>query len=626
MTTPTLSVSRRPLVATFAAATMLALSGYSLSTLASDQANGRKHAMSLVGAPKMAPDFKHFDWVNPNAPKAGRFRMYAAGTYDSFNQFAVLGVPTGAVTLTVERLFSTTPDEASTAYASIAEWVSYPADYSAATFSLRPGLKFHDGKPITVDDVIFSLEAIKKASPNYRAYWADVVSAEKTGEREVTFKFKRAGNREMPHIVGEIPVLAKHFWEAKGADGETRDLTRPLREPPVGSGPYRIKSFDMGRGVVLERVKDWWGTDLPVHKGQWNFDEIHLVYFQQRIPGFETFKRGDLDYWAENSAKSWATEYNFNAVTSGNVQLHRLPIKRVAPMQAFVMNTRKKVFQDIRVRRAFQLAFDFEDANKSLFFGQYIRVGSFFDNSEMAAKGLPAGRELEILKEVEAKGLPPEVFTTEWKNPVNNTPQEKRANLAAATKLLAEAGYTVKNGTLVNATGEPLAVEFMIQSDGTWERLIKPFADTLKLLGVQGSVRVVDTAQYQARKDKFEFDIIIDSYPQSESPGNEQRDYWGTAAADLQGSRNTAGIKNAAVDALVDKIIYAKDRAELVAATQALDRVLLWQSFVVPQWHLPFERFAIWNQYGRPEKLPSRQAQVIRTWWFDQALADKLKR
>lgn len=609
----------------FAALAVFALTLSALPVGATGPATERKHALSLVGTPRMPENFKHFDWVNPEAPKTGRFRVYQPGTFDSFNMFSVQGVPTAAVIPTFERLFSTSPDESSTVYASVAEWVTHASDFTSATFSLRPGVKFHDGEPIKVEDVIFSLEAIRKAHPTYRTYWADVVSAVQSGDREVTFKFKRAGNREMPTIVADLPVLPKHFWTAKGADGEPRDLSRPLREPALGSGPYKVKSFDMGRQVVLERVKDWWGADLPVHKGQWNFDEVQMTYFPQRLTGFESFKRGDLDYWAENSAKAWATEYTFDAVQQGKVQLHRMPIKRIASMQSFVMNLRKKHFQDVRVRRAFQLAFDFEDANNKLFNDQYIRVKSFWDNSELASSGLPMGRELEILKEVEPLGFPPEVLTTEWKNPVNPTPAARRANLLQATKLLAEAGYTAKGGVLANAQGEPLTVEFLIRSDGTWERVIKPFGDALTLLGVRVNVRTADTAQYESRKNKFDYDFIVDNFSMTESPGNEQRDYWGTTAADLEGSNNAAGLKSPTVDALIDKIIYAGDRGELIAATRALDRVLLWQSFVVPHWHLPFERFATWNQFGRPARPPARRVEVLRTWWIDQPAFDKLK-
>ena len=586
------------------------------------QENKRHHALSLMEAPKFGPDFKHFDWVNPDAPKGGTVRQWAPGSFDSLNGFSVRGSPATGLGLIYDQLMTSSPDEPSTEYGLIAEWVSYPDDFSSATFGLRPEARFHDGKPITVDDVIFSLEAMKKAHPQYNAYYRNVVSAEKTGENQVTFRFDQTGNRELPLIVGQLTVLPKHFWEGKAANGEQRDLSRGSLEIPLGSGPYRIKSFDPGRGIVYERVKDWWAKDLPVSKGQWNFDELNFTYFRDRVPAFEAFKSGSVDFWRETSAKNWATAYDFDAVRRGLVKKEQIPIKTVTPMQAFVMNTRRKQFQDPRVRQAFNLAFDFEWTNKNLFFDLYNRVDSYFGNSELQATGLPTGRELEILKEVE-KDVPPEVFTKEWKNPLNVTPADQRNHLREAARLLAEAGWKPKNGVLTNANGDELSVEFLlVQPD--FERVVLPFKTNLERLGIKTAVRIVDTSQYQRRSDTFDFDIIVDSFPQSISPGNEQRDFWGTAAADVDGSRNSIGIKNPAIDKLIDKIIYAKDRAELVAATRALDRVLLWNYYVIPQWHTPYERIAIWNKFGHPEKLPEQSASFMRVWWLDPALEKKL--
>ena len=407
-----------------------------------------------------------------------------------------------------------------------------------------------------------------------------------------------------------------------GANGEPRDLSKSSLEVPLGSGPYRIKEVDAARSITYERVKDWWAKDLPVAKGQWNFDELKFVYFRDRVPAFEAFKSGQLDYWPENSAKAWATAYDFDAVTRGLVKLERLPTKSVAYMQSFAFNIRRPQFQDPRVRRAFNLAFDFEWANKNLFYDQYTRLGSYFDNSELKATGLPQGRELEILKEVKAQ-VPPEVFTAEWKNPVNVTPQDARKHLSEAAKLLAEAGWTPKNGVLTNAKGEELTAEFLlVQPD--FERIVQPYKAVLDKLGIKASLRIVDTSQYQRRHDTFDFDIIVASFPQSESPGNEQRDFWGSEAAGKEGSRNIIGIKNPAIDKLVDRIIMARDRDDLVAATRALDRVLLWNHYVVPQFHTPFERLAIWDMFRRPDKLPSRNSSFLRVWWYDEAAAKRL--
>jgi microcin C transport system substrate-binding protein len=582
----------------------------------------KHHAISLIDAPAYGPNFSHFDWVNPNAPKGGRVRQFALGTFDTLNQFPVKGNPAAGLSLIYDTLLVASADEPSTEYGLIAEWVAYPDDYSFAVVHLREGARFHDGKPITPEDVIFSLNALKSASPNFAFYYKNVTRAEKTGDREVRFVFDVKGNRELPMIIGELPVLPKHYWEGKSANGEPRDITKTTLEIPLGSGPYRIKEVDAGRSITYERVKDWWAKDLPVSKGQWNFDELKFVYFRDRVPAFEAFKAGALDFWRETSAKAWATAFDFEAVKRGLVKMEKLPIATVAPMQAFAFNLRRPQFQDARVRRAFNLAFDFEWANRNLFFDQYVRVGSYFDNSELKASGLPHGRELEILNEVKDL-VPPEVFTTEWKNPVNLTPEDTRRHLAEAAKLLSEAGWKPKGGVLTNAQGEQLTAEFLlVQPD--FERIVLPFKNALEKLGVKASVRIVDTSQYQRRQDTFDFDIIVATFPQSLSPGNEQRDYWGSEAADREGSRNLIGIKNPAVDKLIDKIILAKDREDLVAATRALDRVLLWNHYVVPQWHHPFDRIAIWDIFGRPSKLPSRNTSFLRVWWYDEAAAKKL--
>ena len=604
-----------------AAAFFLLLLSAELPTFAADEAV-KQHAVSLVGAPKFGPDYQQFDWVNPNAPKGGRVRQWALGSFDSLNPFPVKGSVAAGVSLIYDQLMSSSPDEETTAYGLIAEWMTHPDDHSSATFQLRQGARFHDGKPITPEDVVFSLDAIKKASPNYAFYYKNVTKAEKTGENQVTFRFDVKGNRELPVIVGELPILPKHFWEGTAANGEPRDLGKSTLEVPLGSGPYRIKEVDAGRSITFERVKDWWAKDLPVGKGQWNFDEVKYVYFRDRVPAFEAFKSSQLDFWRESSAKAWATAFDFDAVKRGLVKLDTLPIASVAPMQAFVFNIRRPQFQDPRVRHAFNLALDFEWINKNLFYDQYIRLGSYFDNSELKASGLPQGRELAILEEVRDQ-VPPEVFSSEWKNPVNASPHDARKHMSEAAKLLGEAGWKPKDGVLTNKDGVQLAAEFLlVQPD--FERIVLPFKSALEKLGVKVSVRIVDTSQYQRRRDVFDYDVIVGSFPQSVSPGNEQRDFWGTEAADREGSRNLIGIKNAAIDKLIDKIILAPDRDTLVAATRALDRVLLWHYYVVPQWHMPFDRLAMWDMFGRPGKLPSRNTSFLRVWWYDDAAAKRL--
>ena len=605
----------------FALAPIIALLALSPIASASDTPK-HHHALSLIGEPTHGPGFSHFDWANPNAPKGGRVRQWAMGTFDSLNPFPVQGNPAAAVMLIYDQLMVGSPDEPSTEYGLIAEWAAHPDDFSSVTFQLRDGARFHDGKPITPEDVVFSLGAIKKASPRHAFYYKNVIKAEKTGDRQVKFEFDIKGNRELPMIVGELPVLPKHFWESTGANGEPRDLSKSTLEVPLGSGPYRIKHVDAGRTITYERVPDWWAKDLPVSKGQWNFDEVQYVYFRARDAAFLAFKAGELEFWRESSAKYWATAFDFDAVKHGRVVKHEIPVATVAPMQSFAFNIRRSQFQDARVRQAFNLAFDFEWTNKNLTYDAYHRVGSYFDNSELKATGLPHGRELEFLNEVRAE-VPPEVFIKEWKNPVNHSEKEARQHLSMAAKLLAEAGYHPKVGVLTNAAGEQLKAEFLLNQPD-FERLVLPYIEKLEKLGVKASVRTVDTSQYQRRVDTFDFDIIVQSFPQSLSPGNEQRDYWGSDAAGKDGSRNVIGIKNPAVDKLIDKIILAKDRVELVAATRALDRVLLWNHYVVPQWRTPFERVAMWNVYGRPAKLPSRNSSFLRVWWWDSNAAKRL--
>ncbi len=576
----------------------------------------KHYAQSLVGKVKHGPDFKNFDWVNPAAPKGGAVKQFAQGSFDSLNAFSIQGNAASGLFLIYDNLFETSLDEPTAQYGLIAEYATYPDDYSSVTFHLRDGAKFHDGEPVKPEDVIFSMEALKAAHPRFSLYYKNVVKGEKTGDRDVTFTFDSKGNRELPHIVGELTILPKHFWTAKGQNGETRDLSKSMQDIPLGSGPYKIKTVDPTRGITYQRVADYWGKDLPVNVGQNNFDDIQFIYFRDRVPAFEAFKSGGIDYWAENRASAWATQYDFDNLKKGFVKKEAIPGERISPMQALVFNIRRPKFQDPRVRKAFNLAYNFEEANKKLFYESYKRTSSYFDNSELKATGLPQGRELELLNEIKSD-IPPEVFTTEWKNALN-APENRRANLSEASKLLAAAGWTNKNGTLVNAANETLTVEFLLDSEA-FQNVILAYIEDLKLLGVKATVRVVDNSQYKRREDERDFDIVVDNLSQSVSPGNEQRDFWGSGSADDKASRNTIGIKNPAIDKLVDKIVFAPSRDELVAATRALDRVLLWNYYVIPTWHLAAERVAYWDKFGRPAKLPSQQPGFLRVWWLDPA-------
>jgi microcin C transport system substrate-binding protein len=615
-----LRLTRRSLLHTGAVSLLAPLAGrLGLTVPALAQERRWYHGLSLFGALKYPDGFKQFDYVNPSAPKAGSVRMIGFGTFDNFN-LAVAGlkgsIAMGSNMLT-DCLMVSSLDEVSSEYGLLAESVSHPADFASATFRLRTNARFHDGKPVTVDDVIFSMESFKKHNPMYSAYYRHVVKMEQTGETEVTFTFDSPGNREMPVILGQLDVLAKHWWQGTDAAGRKRDIGSTTLEPPLGNGAYRIKEFVAGRTIVYERVKDYWGKDLNVNIGRDNFDEIRFEYFRDATVAIEAFKADQIDWRTENSAKNWATAYDFPAVKDKRVILEEFPVRNRGIMQAFVFNTRRDKFKDARLRRAFNLAYDFEEMNKQMFFGQYKRIKSYFEGTELASSGLPEGQELAILETVRDK-VPPEVFTTVYTNPVGGAADKVRANLREATRLLREAGYEVRNQKLVNAkTGEHVSVEILAE-DPSVERFILFYKPSLERLGVTVNVRTVDSVQYENRMRTWDFDMTTASWPQSLSPGNEQRDYWSTRAADTPGSRNFIGIKNPAVDALIDRIIFAKDRDELVAATRAMDRVLLWNHYVVPQFTHNMQRTARWDRFSRPETLPQYGAAAFPTiWWWD---------
>jgi microcin C transport system substrate-binding protein len=584
-----------------------------------------RHGLSLFGELKYPAGFKHFDYVNPKAPKGGTVRLIALGTFDNFNEVVAglkgsIAMGTGIIS---DTLMAPSFDEVSTDYGLIAEAVSHPPDFSSASFRLRSAARHQDGKPITVDDVIFSMQAFKKHNPMLAAYYRHVAKVEQTGEREVTFTFDSPGNREMPVILGQLNVLPKHWWEGTDASGRKRDVGATTLEPPLGNGAYRIKDFVAGRTIVYERVKDYWGKDLNVNIGRDNFDELRYEYFRDSTVAIEAFKADQVDWRTENSAKSWATAYDFPAVRDKRVIVEEFPQRDRGIMQGFVFNTRREKFKEPRLRRAFNFAYDFEEMNKQLFFGQYKRINSYFDGTELASSGLPQGQELEILEKVRDQ-VPPEVFTTPYTNPVGGTPENVRANLREGTRLLKEAGYEIRNQKLVNAkTGEAMSVEILTE-EPTIERIILFYKPSLERLGIGVSVRTVDDPQYENRLRSWDFDMIIGTWPESLSPGNEQRDYWSSQAADTPGSRNYIGIKNPAVDALIERVIFAKDRAELVAATRALDRVLLWNHYVVPQFTYDKSRTARWDRFSRPDPLPKYGASAFPTvWWWDAEKAAK---
>ena len=616
-------IDRRTLLQLTAAAGAAGLP-FSVQDNALAQANEWRHGLSLFGDLKYPAGFEKFDYVNVDAPKGGRARLFSVGTFDSLNPYTFKGNATGLVGLTIDNLMTTSLDEASSEYGLIAESVKMAEDFSSVTFKLRAEARFHDGSPVTPEDVIWSMVELKKSHPRYNFYYKNVVSGEQTGDQEVTFKFSESGNRELPQIVGQLPVLSKAWWTGKNDKGETRNLNETTLEAPLGNGAYKVASVKPGRSVTLKRNDDYWGKDLPVNRGQNNFDEIFTIYYRDSTVALEAFKGDEYDFRVENSSKDWATAYDFPAVKRGDVITEEITLKNSQGMQSFAINTRREKFADARVRKALNHAFDFEWANENLFFGQYKRTSSFFSNSELAATGKPGAAELAILEPLKDK-LPPEVFTSEYTNPVYGSQKNKRSNLRSAAKLLQQAGWTVDaKRVLRNAEGEAFSIEFLLVSP-LFERIVLPYVQHLKLLGIQTRVRTVDDSQYTRRVQTFDFDIIVGSWGQSLSPGNEQRDFWGSASADRNGSRNLVGIKDEAIDQLIDKVIFAKDRTELVAATKALDRTLLWNHFVVPMWHIPYQRVAYWNRFGKPDTQPDHSLGFPSIWWFDEAKAAKVK-
>ena len=585
-----------------------------------------RHGWSLFGHLKYPADFKHFDYVNPDAPKGGVARQSALGTFDNFN-IVIAGVR-GLLALGTELLYDPLMvqalDEVSADYGLLAEGVSYPDDYSFVTFRLRPEARWHDGRAVTPRDVIFSFDVFRANNPQLAASFRHVTTVNQTGEREITFRCDEPANRELPHIIGQLRILPQHWWEGTDPTGKRRDVGATMLEPPLGSGAYRLKEFSAGRLIVYERVPHYWGKNLPVNVGQNNFKEIRIEYFRDSTVAFEAFKADQVDWRVEISSKNWATGYDFPAVREKRVVREEFPIRSVGVMQAFAFNTRRDKFKDPRVRLAFNYAFDFEEMNRQLFFNQYTRITSYFQGTELASSGLPEGLELEILETVRGE-VPPKVFTTAYSNPVNGNPEAIRNNRQIALRLLREAGYKVHDMILLDRkTGEPFSVEFLV-SDPTTERISLFYKPQLERLGITVVVRNVDSAQYQNRLRTWDFDIVTAVWWETLTPGNRLLAYWGSKAAELPGSRNLIGIRNAAVDTLINRVIFASSRDELIAAARALDRVLLWHHFVVPQWTYGKERSARWNRFGRPETLPVYGVSAFPAiWWWDAAKAARV--
>lgn len=608
-----------PLTGTLSRTALAAILLAAPATLAAAQE--WRTSSSLMGDSKYGENFQRYDYVNPDAPKGGTLNSTAVGTFDTFNPFIVQGTPAVGFAefgggLLYDTLMEQSTDEPSVSHPLLADAYKYPDDYSSATYRLNPDAKWHDGKPITAEDVIWSFNVLKINSPMYNRYYANVTEAVAISEREIEFRFDQKGNRELPKILGDLVVLPKHWWEGTDAGGRKRDITKSTLEPPLGSGRYKVASFKPGTEIIWERVPDYWGAKLPVKIGRGNFDRLRYEYFLDDNAAWQAFTKGGFeDIQEENTSRRWATGYDFPAVKAGDVIKKEFPSSVRATFQGFVMNTRRAQFQDRRVRQALTLAFDFETLNRTSFFGLYKRTNSYFIGSELASSGLPQGKELEILTAFKDK-LPPELFTEEYKLPVYDSAKAQRSNLQQAVKLFAEAGWKISGGKMLNDKGGQLTVE-ILGRDPRDEVISLPYVETLKKLGINASLRIVDTSQYVNRVNNFDYDVIVSVLSQSESPGNEQRDFWSSKAADTPGSRNLAGIKDPVVDALVDKVIFARDREELVAATHALDRVLLWNFYIVPQYYRSTRWLAYWNKFGMPEKQPEYLGADTDSWWID---------
>ena len=574
------------------------------------------HGVALHETPKYAATFTHFDYANPDAPKGGTLRLAAIGTFDTLNPYTLKGQAAAESGSVFETLMESALDEPFSQYGRIAQSVAIAPDRSWVAYELRKEAKFQDGKPVTPDDVIFSLETLReKGHPFYRSYYKDVVKAEKTDTNGVKFTFKNAGNAELPLIMGQMPVLPKHFWQGK-------DFAATTLDPVLGSGPYKIDSVSTGRSITYKRVADWWGANLPVNKGRYNFDTIIIDYYRDTTVAVEAFFAGKYDFRLENVAKNWATSYTTPAVKQGLIVKQEVKNELPAGMQGFVFNTRREMFKNPKVREALALAFDFEWGNKTLAFGAYKRTNSYFANSELASSGAPAADELKILEAYRGK-IPDDVFTKAYAPPKSEGSGDLRDNLRKASALLTEAGWTLKDGKLVDAAGKPMRFE-IVDSSPLFERWVQPYLRNLERLGINANYRVVDSSQYQNMMDDFDFDMTTHVFGQSLSPGNEQRDFWTSAKANQKGSRNLIGIQDPVVDDLVEKLIHAKDRAELITLCRALDRVLLWGHYVIPHWNIGAYRIAYWDKFGQPATAPKYGFDMTALWWQDKAKEAKL--
>ena len=577
------------------------------------------HGMAMHGDLKYKKNFKNFEYSNPDAPKKGKVKLSAIGTFDNLNPYILKGVAAYQTSYLFETLMKSSFDEPFSQYGLLAEKVMLPDHRKWVRFKLRNFAKFSDGTKVTSDDVIFSFKILmSKGHPAWKNYYNQVEEVLKINELEVQFNFSGETNRELPLIIGyQLPIFSKKYWSNKQFDKTTLD-------PPVGSGPYLISGLQPGRSITLKRDPNYWGKNLNVNKGRYNFDEIHTDYYRDVTVALEAFKSGAYDFRLENSSKNWATAYNFNATENGQVIVEEIPYARPSGMQGFAFNTRKPIFKNRNVRKALTYAFDFEWSNKNLFYNAYTRTKSFFDNSELSSQSYPSKKELKILSKFKDK-IPPEIFNEIYQPPRTDDKENGlRKNLRTARRILKDEGWIIQNDILTNKiTGEVFKFEILLRSP-LFERIVLPLKRNFKKLGIEVSIRTVqDDSQYQKRLEEFDFDMVVTNFGSVISPGNEQKNWWSSEAADQPGTQNIIGVKNPVIDEIIDKLISARDREELVLYTKVLDRILLFNYYLIPQFHIGHYRVAYWNKISRPE-ITSKYDLGFDFWWFDEKKNENL--
>ena len=586
------------------ASVLVLFSGLSFQLAAATES---QHGIAMHGELKYPPGFTHFDYTNPDAPKGGQLREASIGTFDSLNPFIIKGTVAEGTGLLYDTLLGRALDEPFSLYGLLAQQLRVADDRSWIEFDLRPEARFNDGTPVTAGDVAFTFETLlNEGSPFFKSYYADIQDITALSKHTVRFDFSSTTNRELPLIVGEVPILPAHYWMA-------REFAVPSLEIPVGSGPYTISHIDPGRTLTYERRKDYWGSDLPVNRGRFNFDTRQFDYYRDSTVALEAFKAGEYDFRNEHASKAWATGYTGAPFDDGRILKEEIAHGNPRGMQGFVMNTRRDRFKDARVRQALTFAFDFEWTNRNLFYGAYTRSNSYFSNSEMAADSLPDADELAILEPLRDQ-LPPEVFTQVYKAPRTDGSGRNRQQLRTALRLLQQAGWRLEDSRLINADGEPFHFEILLVQK-EFERVVSPFIRNLERLGISADIRIVDVSQYINRLRQFDFDMVVYGFGQSSSPGNEQRDYWHSDAANRPGSRNLIGINSPAIDRLVEQLIAAPDRKQLILRARALDRALQWNHFVIPHYHISAWRIAYWDKFSHPAISPTYDL-GLDTWWI----------